>query len=553
MLRKSLLGLSLAAVLSLPFLVRDSRSAIDAAADDTVVILTGHNENLRYELGRGFREWYRRRTGRTVYVDWRFLGGVSEVIRYLDSVYTGAFRYHWEHDLHRPWTDEVQRIFVHRTADRSRWKTQLEREVCGSFYDSSISSGVDLFFGGGASEFVIQADLGTLVDCGLREEHPEWFCDEAIPHHFAGEELWDGQGRWFGQVFSTFGILINRDALAARGVDGDGIVQWEQLADPRLVGMVALADPSKSSALLKACESIIQQQMLFCLREMPREEGMAPEERERRGVAEGWMRGLRLLQRISANARYYADAPSKMILDVSSGNSAVGIIVDFMGQSQVDEDRRRCGHGRLRFVLPANGSAISADPIAMLRGAPNANVAKLFMEYVLGLDGQKVVSFAVGTPGGPVRSGLFRPAMRREIYSAEFDPYRLVSGNPYVDLADFDYHRERTIAVYAALKWAVKYSCIVPHGELVEAWRAILEAREEGRWEAAENALRVLEDFSGFAIGEISQTLEPILHQASPAKSLALQRKITRRFQEQYARARRMAEAKEDPTISLAR
>jgi ABC-type Fe3+ transport system substrate-binding protein len=551
MLRKSLLGFALAAVLSLPFLVRDARVAIDASTDDTVVILTGHNENVRYELGQGFQDWYRRRTGRTVFVDWRFLGGVSEIIRYLDSVYAGAFRYHWEHGLHRPWTDEVQRIFVHRTADRNQWKTPLERRVCESFYDSSVSSGVDLFFGGGASEFIIQADLGTLVSCGLLEEHPELFGDGgAIPRFFAGEELWDGRGRWFGQVFSTFGILVNRDALAALGVDGDSIGQWEQLADPSLVGAVALADPAKSSALLKAYESIVQQQMLFCLRRMPQEEGVAAEEWERRAVEEGWLRGLRLLQRISANARYYADAPSKMILDVSSGNSAVGIIVDFMGQSQAAEDRERCGHDRLRFVLPTNGSAVSADPIGLLRGAPNVAVAKLFMEYVLGLEGQKVVAFAVGTPGGPVRHALFRPAVHRGIYATAFDPYRLAPGNPYEDLADFDYRRERTVAVYAALKWVVKYACMVPHGELVEAWRAILVAREEGRREAAEEALRVLEDFSGFGLGEIRQTLEPILHQTSPTKALTLQREIVRRFQEQYARARRIAETGRDPTSS---
>ncbi|MDR2030492.1 MAG: extracellular solute-binding protein [Puniceicoccales bacterium] len=545
MVQKFLPIFALTAVLALPFLFRDSQTAIDDDTDDTVVILTGHNENLRHELGRGFREWYQRRTGRSVFVDWRFLGGISEIIRYLDSVYAGAFRYHWEHDLLKHWTEDVQRVFVHRTADRSRWQTPLEQEVYESFYGSNISSGVDLLFGGGASELRVQANLGALVDSGLPREHPELFCDAAIPKSFAGEQLWDDQGRWFGQAFSTFGILLNLDALAARNVDASELTQWSQLADPKLVGMVALVDPSKSSALLKAYDTIVQQQMSIALERLRScSSGEIGEELYRQGIAEGWLLGLRLLQRISANARYYADAPTKMILDVSNGNSAVGIIVDFMGLAQVAVDRERSGGERLRFVLPKNASSVSADPIGMLRGAPHADVAKLFMEYVLGLDGQKMISFAVGTPGGPVRSALFRPAIHRGVYAAEFDSYRAIGGNPYVDLAGVDYHPERTAAVYAALKWIVKYACMIPHRELVAAWRAILTAREEGRLAAAGSALHVLEDFSDFDYEKICQTLEPILHQASPAKALALQKKIVHRFRSQYIRARRIAEGR---------
>jgi ABC-type Fe3+ transport system substrate-binding protein len=550
--KKILLAVALLLVVGLPFLFHDSKRAINAAADDTVIILTGHNENVRFELGQGFQRWYRERTGRTVFVDWRYLGGVSEIVRYLESVYGSAFRYHWEHELGRQWTAEIQRIFVHRTADRRSWETELEQGVCGAFYDSRVTSGMDILFGGGVSEFVAQANLGTIVDSGFLGEHPELFSGEAIPQRFAGERLWDDGGRWFGQVLSTFGILRNLDALAALGIGGEQAVQWEQLANPRLFGTLALADPTKSSALLKAYEMIIQQQIFFRFQKLRAAE-VAGDDWEGRAIQEGWQRGLEVLQLMSANARYYADAPTKMILDISSGNSALGVIVDFMGQQQCAVDGRRSGHQRLHFVLPENGSAVSPDPIAILRGAPNGEVAKKFLEFVLGEEGQKIVAFSPGTPGGPQRSELFRPAVNRAIYRDAYTPFRSTGSNPYVELAAFDYHPEWMAQHYNALKWIVKFSCIIPHRELADAWKSIIRAREEGREAAADGALRILQDFSQFDYERINETLEPILHPSDPAQALALQRRIVGRFQEQYRRAKRLAEMGKDPIEPIAR
>jgi hypothetical protein len=305
---------------------------------------------------------------------------------------------------------------------------------------------------------------------------------------------------------------------------------------------LALADPAKSSALLKAYETIIQQQIIFAIR---REKILHPDqdqgEWENAALRRGWQRGLEVLQLISANARYYADAPTKMILDISSGNSMAGIIVDFMGQQQCAVDRKRSGHSRLRFILPRNGSAVSPDPIAILRGAPNESVAKLFLEFVLGEEGQKIVAFSVGSPGGPVRSELFRPAIHRRIYDASYAPYRSSVSDPYVELANFDYFPEYTAHHYNSLKWLIKFSCLIPHGELAAAWKAIIDARAEGRIADADAAQGILGNFSQLGYDEVRRTLEPILHQTNPGQALRLQRQLVQRFQCQYDAAREMA------------
>ena len=58
-MKKALIIFALVAVVALPFLLRPKQAAL-APADDTLVIITPHNEAIRYEYAQGFREWYQR-------------------------------------------------------------------------------------------------------------------------------------------------------------------------------------------------------------------------------------------------------------------------------------------------------------------------------------------------------------------------------------------------------------------------------------------------------------------------------------------------------------
>jgi hypothetical protein len=97
----------LLAIVALPFALRPKREAVKPT-DDAVVIVTPHNEAIRYEYARGFGEWYRAKTGRTVAVDWRMVGGTSEIARFLEGEYVAGFEQHWVRRLGRPWSGEVQ-------------------------------------------------------------------------------------------------------------------------------------------------------------------------------------------------------------------------------------------------------------------------------------------------------------------------------------------------------------------------------------------------------------------------------------------------------------
>ena len=83
-MKRAIIILALVAVVALPFILRPKKPE-KAGGGDTVVIVTPHNEAIRYEFGEAFERWHQARTGRNVRIDWRVLGGTSEIARFLDS------------------------------------------------------------------------------------------------------------------------------------------------------------------------------------------------------------------------------------------------------------------------------------------------------------------------------------------------------------------------------------------------------------------------------------------------------------------------------------
>ena len=535
-MKRAIIILALVAIVALPFILRP-KQATPEQADVTVVIVTPHNEAIRHEYALGFKEWYRARTGKTVFVDWRVLGGTSEIARYLEGEYVAAFENYWVNTLHRPWSLDVQGGF--QNGQLGAGAAPAAREARETFMHSEVGCGIDLFFGGGPYDFDQQAAAGRLVDPGLRAAHPDWLTDETIPLTFAGESFRDPQDRWFGSVISSFGMIYNRDALQRLGFAGPPTA-WDDLADPRFAHEVALADPTKSGSIAMAFENLVQQHMQRRLRALRAAEPDAPAAvLEARAVREGWIDGLQLIQRIGANARYFTDTSQKPPIDVADGDCAVGMCIDFYGTQQAEAVRRRGDSDRLGFASPTGGTAYSVDPIGLLRGAQDGNVARAFIEYVLSIEGQKIWALRPGTPGGPRDYALRRLPVRRDFYASadlsalrtdpDLDPYR--PGERLV------YRAEWTGPVAHEMAFLIRVMCQDAHGPLVDAWQAILRAPEPARTRALA-ALQQL-DFVGYdrAGGDIKRALAS----RDKVDEIRLANDLATRFRAQYAAAQAIA------------
>jgi iron(III) transport system substrate-binding protein len=204
-LKRSLLILALVAIVALPFVLRPKRVAAKKA-DDTVVIITPHNEAIRFEYARGFADWYHAKTGRTVAIDWRMVGGTSDIARFLESEYSAAFENYWMRQPEKTWSAEIQAGFQNGRLPPDA--PAHVKEARAAFLASNVSCGIDVFFGGGTYDLDRQALAGRLIDSGMLRLHPEWFTEQVIPQRFRGEDYWRADGLWLGTVLRAYGIIF---------------------------------------------------------------------------------------------------------------------------------------------------------------------------------------------------------------------------------------------------------------------------------------------------------------------------------------------------------
>ena len=411
------------------------------------------------------------------------------------------------------------------------------------FLGSDVSIGIDVFFGGGIYEFQRQAGIGTLVPWKDPAELRERFPPELFPREFAGEVFWDEEGRWVGAVLSSFGIIYNRDSLERLGIE-EPPSQWEDLADPRFLGEIALADPTKSGSTTKAFEMIVQEQMHENVDALEAE-GLPAAEAEEKGIAAGWADAMRLIQRIAANARYFTDSATKGPMDVAKGDSAVGMSIDFYGRYQSEVVATRGGGDRLDYVTPEGASTLSADPIGILRGAPNREEADLFLDFVLSEAGQRLWGQRVGTEGGPVEYALRRSPAFRTIYEGSTREHLSEPEvNPYRQVSDFVYRPDWTGRLFTPLRFLIRVAFIDPKDELTAAWKAIREARERGDEGAADAAEAVFSDLEAIRFAEASGPIAEILSSGDKIDEVRLARELADHFRAQYEEARRIAEGR---------
>ena len=518
---------AMAAVVGLPFALKP-REDLLAKADDTLVLISPHNEAIRYEFTHAFSEYYLAKTGRTVRLDWRLPGGTSEISRYLKGEFYAVFEREWRQSG-REWNSEVAGAFDNpkiRPGASPSFDTPAQA-ARRAFLEMERGIGIDIFFGGGAFDFEQQAGAGRLVASDVIAKHPDWFGPESIPQTVSGEPFYDAEGRWIGACLSSFGICYNSDSLRRLGI-AEIPASWSDLTRPQFFKQVALADPTKSGSAAKAFEMVIQQQM----QELVAQSGSD----DRSILALGWLQGLGIIQAASANARYFTDAAGKVPMDVSLGDAAIGMCIDFYGRFQSEAVQVGDAPSRIQYFTPAGGSSVGVDPIGILRGAPNREVAEAFVEFVLSMEGQKLWNFRVGMPGGPVKYALRRLPVRKELYGPDFLALRSDPDvKPYEEAKLFTYHPAWTGPLFKALGFIVRVMCLDAHDEQVAAWRALIEAR------FPREAFRTFSDVSAVGYEKAMNEIRPVLAGQNRIDEVRLAKELGEHFRSQYREAGRLA------------
>jgi iron(III) transport system substrate-binding protein len=559
-----------ALIIALPFIFRRAPVAGDwTEGDPELIVVTAHNEAFRQEFAEGFSAWHCERYGSPVRIDWRVIGGTTEIMRYLAAEYAAsARRYFVERGLTWPADGGAAVLSAKRPASEARG--ELWDRFRASDDVREITCRMDLFFGGGMYDHSKAERQGLTVPAWGAAGPPPGIFEDAegrvlIPREMNGE-VWYGEA-YYGCVLSAFGICYNRDRLADLGIDKRPEA-WQDLSDPRYFGTLGLADPSKSASVAKAYEMVIHEQCAKAVAEagFTREQiraferlvnpaegvsGLPPSYQA--ALERGWLDGINLMRRIGANARYFSDASGKVPVDVSTGAAAAGIAIDFFGRLQSEMSTPPGGEPVMSYITPVGGSGVNSDPISLLRGAPHRELAVRFIEFTLGEAGQRLWNYRAGTPGGPRRFTLRRLPIRRDFYpsdapvlQAAFERHRAHLADPLwepeVDAyrlgASFVYEARWTSGHFGVQRDLIRAMCMDSGDELRRAWQAILENGGPDNNPAAVRLLEALPDKPR----PLNWSSAVEIYAAVPR--LALLRDWTAFFRQQYRLAEREARMK---------
>jgi iron(III) transport system substrate-binding protein len=402
-------------VLLLPLLLRTGNVQVTRDAQRQLVIITPHNEQIRTEFGDAFERWHLETWGEPVEVAWNVPGGTSEIRRMLQAQYTASLK-----EGQSPGGD-ADLVFGGGSYEHNELKKGVHIEVDGVQQHSPITIPAEL-------------DESMLLDVYGQTS-------------LAGVHLWDPEQYWYGTALSAFGLVYNREVLEKLGVPEPE--SWDAVADPRLRSWVALVNPNQSGSITTAFETIL----------------------ERRGWTPGWQ----VLRRAAANARDISASSLKAPTDVSQGDAAIGVCIDFFGRYQSQAIQDHGGGDRIGYIDPPGDTKVDPDPISMLAGAPDPELARRFILFVLDTHGQSLWQFqpheVLGEDGlGPRQFSLRRLPVRREMYTRYAD--RMMDRiDPYA-VARPPEHPDRAMRAFIAPLFAAM--AMDTNVQLKEAWDAIV-------------------------------------------------------------------------------
>ena len=309
----------------------------------------------------------------------------------------------------------------------------------------SRSGDVDVAWGGGPDLFDIILDAGLLaplegenIDAILADTPEEIGGSET--RRYVGDDVY-----WAGAAISSFGFTINTQLIDYYGIPEPAT--WEDLASTTYAAylpttLVGTADATKSTSNTRMFQIILQ--------------------------IYGWRDGWNLLIRMGANSKIF-DQSGSVRDAVTNKEIAVGTTIDFYGYTAQWLNPEFC-----KYIFPADGTIVNADPIALLTTSQYPEEAQGFIEWVLSPEGQKVwldsninrlpVNDAVfDTPEGLQRADLEEVFIKtQEALTIEFDS-------------------EEGASYYSAIRNYYRAVIVIPQIQLERVWEDLTWALEDGQ------------------------------------------------------------------------
>jgi iron(III) transport system substrate-binding protein len=221
-----------------------------------------------------------------------------------------------------------------------QWVDLGSQEVLERVQAERANPQADVWFGAPADAFARAAEQGLLAPY-----RPSWAA--AAP-----AEARDSLDRWYGTYRTPEVIAYNTRLVAAADAPRD----WDDVLDARWKGRVVIRDPVASGSMRAIFGGILARSVA-----------------QTGSTAAGW----RWLERLDAQTREYTFNPALMYERLRRGEA----VITLYNMPDIATLERRTG-APVGYVLPASGTPVLVDAIAVLRGARQPALARAYYEFV---------------------------------------------------------------------------------------------------------------------------------------------------------------------------
>ena len=271
----------------------------------------------------------------------------------------------------------------------------------------------------------------TLKADGLLDKYsPPKEIMSRIPAKIGTFPIHDPDGTYFGFAVSGYGLMWNKNYLQAHKLAAPK--EWSDLSNGKYYGHVVISAPSRSGTTHLTVEVILQ--------------------------AYGWDKGWALLLNSGGNMGAITERSFGVPEAVNSGQYGIGVVIDFFGLSAIASGQP------VDFAYPSLTSVVPAS-VGIVKGAPNLDNARAFVNYLLSEAGQMVL-FSPEIARLPVIPDLYAKGPKN--YP---NPFKMKVGGVDFDNKLSSGRRDVVNSLY-------DHIITFRHRELKEAWGSIYRAEE---------------------------------------------------------------------------
>jgi len=267
--------------------------------------------------------------------------------------------------------------FEKETGIEVQWVRLSAGEVLTRLRAESNNPQVSIWFGGPSQEFIASKDFGLLTPY-----------ESPVGKDFLTPQQKDEDGMWTGFYFGGIGFASNTEYFEENNLDYP--TSWQDLLKPEFKGKISVAYPYTSGTSYTVLATLVM---------IMGEDG-----------------ALEYYEKLDQNMHHYNKSGSACVTQVGLGEVAIGLSFSH----DIVKKGPSAGYP-VKLTFPDEGTGYEIGAMALVKDGPEPELAKKFIDWMLGKDAQDLMQQWFRIPLNPEAEIADGAVKASEINLIDFD------------------------------------------------------------------------------------------------------------------------------------